>query len=176
MVRLVAIYKRSGIRPGALEFLYELMKERQTEPMVNISNAGLPTFEHHRAYWTRRPYRAAYLVMADPQEPRDGIEFEPTPVGYVSATTRNEIGIVLLKAYRGRGFGPEAVREFTKRHQPLPAQAGERSRHWLANINPANARSIGMFTKLGFKLIQHTYALEEETHGNRTEEGPATPA
>jgi L-amino acid N-acyltransferase YncA len=31
---------------------------------------------------------------------------------------------------------------------------------FLANINPANARSIRMFEKMGFGHIQNTYRLE----------------
>jgi RimJ/RimL family protein N-acetyltransferase len=31
---------------------------------------------------------------------------------------------------------------------------------FYANINPANEPSRKMFEKLGFRLVQHTYALE----------------
>lgn len=177
-IKLLDLYEGTGIRSGALEFLYELMRERQAEPEVNISNSGLPTFEHHRAFWTRRPYRAAYLIefaAETPEQARSAGGFiAPVWVGYVSATNRNEIDIVLLKDHRGRGIGPEAVREFTRRHQPLQAQAGERRGHWLANINPANERSIKTFTKLGFRKIQETFQLiEEEHHGNEKTARPA---
>jgi hypothetical protein len=44
------------------------------------------------------------------------IAFEPVWVGYISATHDNEIGIVLLKRFRGRGFGPLAMQELMKLH------------------------------------------------------------
>ena len=55
MVKLLDIYQGSGIRTGALEFLYELMRER--DPEISISHSTLPTFEQHRQFVTRRPYR-----------------------------------------------------------------------------------------------------------------------
>lgn len=159
-INLLDLYEGTGIRAGALEFLYELMKERQTEPEVNISNHGLPTFEHHRAFWTRRPYRAAYLIQATgPWDPQTYSELTDVLAGYVSATNRNELGIVLLKSFRGLGIGTESLRAFMAMHQPLEAVPGERAGHWLANINPANARSIATFSKLGFRLVQQTYEL-----------------
>jgi RimJ/RimL family protein N-acetyltransferase len=163
MIRLLDLYEGTGIRAGALEFLYELMKERQTEPEVNISNHGLPTFEHHRAFWTRRPYRVIHLIEAiDFKVTAPKLDWSDAWIGYVSATQRNELGIVLLKAWRGHGFGSAALRAFMTMHQPLEAVPGERSAHWLANINPANERSIATFGKLGFKLVQQTYELKEE--------------
>lgn len=165
-IRLVDVYEGTGIRHGALEFLYRLMEERQTEPEVNISNRGLPTFEHHRAFWTRRPYRFAYLVEAVDFVSRDP-QLDGHPwIGYVSATGRNEIGVVLLKSWRGHGFGPHVVRALMEKHHPNPPIPGECTGRWLANINPANERSIGMFTRLGFREIQRTYEFnQEETDG-----------
>lgn len=173
-IALVDVYEGTGIRAGALEFLYRLMEERSTEPELNISHRAMPTFEQHRAFWTRRPYRFAYLIEAvDFQPTHQGMPGGPHHpwIGYVSATPRNEIGIVLLKEWRGHGFGPHAVRALVAKHRPNPPIPSEVNGHWLANINPANARSIGMFTALGFREIQRTYELnEEEDHGK---EGPS---
>lgn len=154
MTKLVDVYDASGIRAGALEFLYALMRER--EPEINISHRELPSFEQHRQFVTRRPFRYWYLI-----------EIYSEWVGYISATDRNEIGIVILKAYRGQGHGPAAIRLLLLMHAPLPADPSVRNGHWLANIAPANEHSKHAFEKLGFRKIQETYEFnEEETHGN----------
>ena len=149
MICLVDVYKD---REASMRFLYELMKERMTEPHVNIS-ATMPTWQEHRQFVCRKPYRYWYLIEVECPVSGAG------PVGYVSATYQNEIGIVLKKEHRGQGFGSAAVADLISRHRPLPAIPSQRSGHWLANINPANEPSIGMFTKLGFRHIQNTYAL-----------------
>lgn len=164
MIRLVDVYDGARIRDGALEFLYELMKER--DPEINISHRALPTFEQHRQFWTRRPYRCCYLIEATDFVTRNPERDHPW-IGYISATHRNEIGIVLLKTWRGHGFGPHAVNELMRLHQPVPAAPSEVNGHWLANIAPANERSKSMFTRLGFREIQRTYEFnQEETNGN----------
>ena len=92
MIRLLDVYQDDRTRPGALEFLYELMKERETE--MNISHLTLPTFEQHRQFVTRRPYRCWYLIKPSGTSVK-------TWVGYVSATHFNEIGVVLKGDWRG---------------------------------------------------------------------------
>lgn len=141
-----------------LEFLYELMKER--DPEINISHSTLPTFEEHTNFFLSRPF-AHWLL----------IHTETGLAGYISATHNNEIGIVLRINYRGYGIGPEAVRQFTRDYSPLPAIPSKRRGCWLANVAPTNPRSSRMFEKLGFKLTQLTYAFEE-TYGqeNRSQE------
>lgn len=177
VMKLIDIYEGAGIRAGALEFLYELMKER--DPEINISHRELPSFEQHRGFVTRRPYRFWYLIEVPAQAPREGlfgvpIFFEPTWVGYISATQANEIGVVLYKLYRGRGYGPAAIQQLMQWHHPNPPAESSRNGHWLANIAPQNEHSKRVFHKLGFRKIQETYALEEEPHGQET--GPDAPA
>lgn len=165
MIRLIDVYQGTGVTPGAIEFLYELIAQRMTEPEVNIS-ATMPTLEQHRQFVHRRPYRYWYLVQAEhPHLPGYGA---PWWVGYISATERNEIGIVLLKEWRGRGLGAEAVRAFVAKHRPNPAVPSEVIGYWLANIAPYNERSKQMFQKLGFEKISETYALEEEPDAQET--------
>ena len=144
-MHLVDVYESGR---AAIDFLFSLIKERMTEPEISVS-ATMPTYDEHCAFVRGKPYAWWYLVMANGE-----------PVGYVSATRRNEIGIVLTKDSRGKGYGPRALTLFMRRHYPLPAVPSERRGEWLANINPANARSIRVFEKLGFKHIQNTYSLE----------------
>lgn len=143
-MNLVDVYKD---REKSMRFLYELIKERATEPEVNISFT-VPTWQEHRRFVCRKPYRYWYLIEQNGEW-----------AGYVSATLNNEIGIVLRKNCRGNGIGPAAVKELMRLHKPLPPIPSVRGGKWLANINPANERSIRMFTGLGFKHLQNTYAL-----------------
>lgn len=136
--------------PEAAQILYELLRERSAEddPFVNISHRRLPTLMEHVRFFHSKPYRLWALI-----------EVESRYVGYMSITKRNEIGIVLFMAERGKGYGRQALQLLLAQHQPLPAIPSERSGHFLANINPLNARSIRLFGGLGFKLLQHTYQL-----------------
>ncbi|HEX6992361.1 MAG TPA: GNAT family N-acetyltransferase [Gemmatimonadales bacterium] len=148
-MRYINVYHGERLRAMAPEFLYELCKEREQENKVNIS-FRLPSWEQHVAFIERRPYRYWYILQLE------GLD---AWIGYISATTHNEIGIVLLRQYRGKGFGSEAVRGFTDKFKPLPEIASVRPGRWLANIHPENAPSQRMFTKLGFTLKQQTYEL-----------------
>ena len=147
-------------RDGAVAYLYELLKEREQEATINISHYKLPTFKSHGKFVESLPYVHWYLIV------NEGVW-----VGYISATHRNEIGVILAKAHRGKGFGPMAIQQFIAKHEPLFAMPSERSGHWLANINPENHHSQHVFEKLGFKKIQSTYALipEEEARGKGKE-------
>lgn len=155
MLKLLDVYHAGGIRPGALEYLYELMKAR--EPEVNISHREMPSFEQHRQYVTRRPYRFWYLIERQGQG-----TFEPAWIGFISVTENNEIGIVLGKNHRGNGFGPMAISMLMSMHRPNPAVPGARTGRWLANIAPANERSLRTFARLGFRKIQETFEFQSE--------------
>ena len=159
-IQLIDLYMGSVERIGAPEFLYALMKER--EPEINISHSELPSWDKHLTFIRSRPYRCWYLIEQQIDTPEDaraaGGYIAPVWCGYVSATDRNEIGIVLAKAHRGRGIGPAAVQALIAQHEPLSAEPGKRSGHWLANIAPSNEHSKHVFQKLGFAKIQETYA------------------
>lgn len=146
MLTLRSVYKDRG----SVEVLYEMLRQRSTEndPYVNISHRRLPTWQEHLRFFRSRPYRLWYFIR------ENGLV-----AGYVYASHLNEIGIVLSPDYRGRGIGTWAVRTLTQRHGPLPPIPSRRSHRWLANINPANERSVAMFSKLGFVHLQNTYAL-----------------
>ena len=152
MLKFLDVYKAGD---AGMEFLYLLMQER--EPEINISHRGLPTFEQHRQFVTRRPYRFWYILERAPEGRED-----VTWIGTVSATPANEIGVVLRKQYRGNGFGPMAVRMLMQMHRPNPAEPGVRNGNWLANIAPGNAHSQHVFQALGFREIQRTYEYNEE--------------
>ncbi len=99
----------------------------------------MPTWKQHVQFIARRPYDFWYLIKSEEQY-----------VGAVYFTAANEIGIGILARWRGRGFGPAAIKALMRRHP--------RGR-FLANINPTNATSIDMFGKMGFRVIQQTFEL-----------------
>jgi hypothetical protein len=121
----------------ARRILYELLKQRN--PHMNISHRVMPTWEQHRKFFARRPYSAWYLI-------RSGEDY----VGAVYLTTLNEIGVSILKCWRGFCLGPRAIRMLMRKH---PRE------RYLANINPRNEKSIRMFQQIGFRIIQQTYEL-----------------
>lgn len=132
----------------AAKKLYELLRERTEEESVNISHRKLPAYRDHLRYYRSRPYRRWYFVKVDGEI-----------AGNCTLSHLNEIGIVLLRAYRGKGVGRLVIRRLIFDHKPLAAIPGKRQRRWIANINPQNERSIATFEECGFRHIQNTYAL-----------------
>lgn len=121
--------------PDALGVLYRLLEER--DPEVNISHREMPSWDSHCAFVASRPYAAWYLIVA-----------ESEPVGAIYLSRADEIGVFILRAYRGKGYGRRAVLMLMEQH---PRE------RYLANINPANEGSIAFFRELGFRHIQNTY-------------------
>lgn len=143
---------RSVYKDGqeGIKVLYEIMRSRSTEndPYVNISHTKIPPYRKHATFVRSKPYRSWYLVKVD------GLV-----AGSVTITKLNEVGIVLLPDYRGRGIGKKAMQMLLARSKPLPAISSHRAGRFIANINPLNERSISLFTSLGFRLKQQTYEL-----------------
>ncbi len=154
-VRLVSVYTE---RLASL-FLYEILKERSEEPHINISHRELPPLHVHQEFVRSHPYRAWYLIEADvDRELQSAIVFGPTTteatmdrawVGAIYLTPKREVGIHLLRQFRGKGYADAAMKEL-RTLWPGPL---------LANINPANHRSIAFFSRYGARHIQNTYEL-----------------
>lgn len=136
----------------APDILWNLLVERNEEPEINISHT-MPTRDQHEAFIKRTPYAYWFLIKV-----------EGNWIGYVNVTWKNEVGIILFRAYRGTGYGKKALRKLLDEVVPLPGSASERPDYFVANINPANERSIHLFQSLGFKLHQLTFALRR-SHG-----------
>ena len=137
-MKLIPVDKRKN----APEILYDLLLERDVSE--NISHRHKPTFEQHLDFVFSNPYEAWYLI-----EVGDGMEGSLRVVGAVYITKARELGIFIFKSSRMKGYAKEALRIIMHKH---PGR-------FLANINPANEKSIRLFGKLGFGLIQHTYEL-----------------
>lgn len=127
-------------QPHSPSILYDLLNERTGDATVNISHRAFPPWAEHVEFIESRPYAYWYLLRVG-----------TACVGAVYLTKADEIGVHIFRKYHGNGYGGEAVEMLIKRH---PRRA------YKANINPANERSIALFQKLGFRLLQQTYAWE----------------
>jgi RimJ/RimL family protein N-acetyltransferase len=124
--------------PAMWTLPFQLLKER--EPHQNISHKEMPTWQQHCAFMRSRPHTAWYWFTSP-------VDFE---AGCVYLSKQREIGVGVLKAHRGQGLGRQAVQELMRLH-PGP---------FLANINPMNQNSVGLFRSLGFNLLQETYSYD----------------
>jgi RimJ/RimL family protein N-acetyltransferase len=132
---LVSVYRSPKAAP---QLLYQLLAERK--PQMNISHRAMPTWRQHCKFIAQRPYAAWYLIKSDHDY-----------VGAIYLTAMNEIGVGILACWHGFGFGPRAIRALMRKHG---------CRRYLANVNPRNGKSIRMFRRMGFRIIQQTYELE----------------
>ena len=129
--------KLIDISPSDYRFLYELLAQR--DETINISHREMPTYGKHVEFIESEPYDWHKIIMAGADR-----------IGVCYLSKKNEIGIFIDKQFQGKGYGGKVLamilQEF--RHRDL-----------LANINPKNLRSAALFERMGFKLIQQTYAL-----------------
>jgi len=114
----------------------------QRDESINISHRKMPTWWEHKKFVKSNPYKVWYSVSMGKSR-----------VGAIYLTHANEIGIFILKKFQGLGLAQKAIKALM---EELPQE------RYLANINPSNERSIGLFTKLGFKHIQNTYELRPD--------------
>lgn len=133
-IRLESVYPPTEFK---LKVLYELLLER--EPDESISHNGEPTYEQHTKYVMTHPHREWNIVYNDRNE----------PVGSFYATYKlNEVGIAIFRQFRRKGYATAILKKIIDTNGDLGI---------IANINPANAKSIALFEKLGFVHIQNTY-------------------
>lgn len=135
---LADVYGEPESQP-ATRFLYDVLRER--EPYESISHRDMPSFEDHDRFVNSHPYREWFIIFA------------PRPVGSIYLTHQNEIGVFIIKAHQGHGYGQAAVRMLIDKYP---------DERFLANINPLNERSIKMFLDLGFELLQLTYTKKPD--------------
>ncbi len=145
-MKLVSVYEVSE----AKDVLWEILVERghKDEAHTNISHKQTPTRQEHEGFIRTKPFYRWYLIGVDGEW-----------VGQIRLSYRNEIGVGLLREYRGKGYGVAAVKKLMDAVKPLPYMKSNRRNGFVANINPDNARSIRLFQKLGFRHIQNTYLL-----------------
>ena len=119
-------------------FLYELLKERDSR--TNISHKKMPSIKQHEKFIQSKPYSKWYIIQNSNKD-----------VGSIYLSKNDEIGIFLIKKNQSEGIGFNALKLLMEKNPKI---------RYLANVNPKNKKSIEFFKKNGFKLIQHTYELE----------------
>jgi RimJ/RimL family protein N-acetyltransferase len=127
-----------SIKKSDSNFLYELLKERDSR--ANISHKKMPSIKQHEKFIQSKPYSKWYIIQNYNKE-----------VGSIYLSKNNEIGIFLIKKNQSKGIGFNALKLLMEKNPKI---------RYLANVNPKNKKSIEFFKKNGFKLIQHTYELE----------------
>ena len=147
MESLLDIYGARVPFQQAVQFLYQLLRERPSE--ATISHGAMPTFEQHRAFVTRQPYRKWFIIATGDGE----------WVGALNLTDRNEIGIAILKTHQRRGYAIAALQCLQVTVEPLQAEPGVRRGRFVANVALANNASHALFLKAGGEGIQITYEL-----------------
>ena len=130
-----------SVKKSDSNFLYELLKQR--DPRANISHKKMPSFKQHENFIRSKPYSKWYIIQNSKND-----------VGSIYLSKNNEIGIFLIKKNQNNGIGVNALKLLIKKNPKV---------RYLANVNPKNKKSIDFFKKNGFKLIQHTYELENKS-------------
>jgi RimJ/RimL family protein N-acetyltransferase len=130
-MNLISVYDREE----AAGILYDLLSERNLEH--SISHKRMPCYEEHVAFIRSEPYAHWYLIE------------DAGYLGSIYLTKQREVGLFLFMEHQGKGYGAQAVELLRALH---PGRL-------LANVNPANERSIRFFERLGFEQIQATYEL-----------------
>ena len=119
------------------KWLYRLLKQRDNT--VNISHKKVPAYADHVRFCQSCPYDDWKVLFEGSKK-----------IGHFYITRLGEIGTFVDKKYQRMGYGKVVL------FMALQSTAGRRV---LANINPLNKVSAGLFKSFGFKLIQHTYEL-----------------
>jgi len=126
------------VKKSDSNFLYELLKERDSR--ANISHKKMPSIKQHEKFIQSKPYSKWYIIQSSNKD-----------IGSIYLSKNNEIGIFLIKKNQSKGIGFNALKLLMEKNPKI---------RYLANVNPKNKKSIEFFKKNGFKLIQHTYELE----------------
>ena len=122
-------------------FLYNLLKERDSR--VNISHRKMPTYSEHLKFIRSKPYTKWYIV-----------ELGASKIASVYLTSQNEIGIFIKKTYQNKKLGSVILSQLI--------QKNPRERY-LANVSPKNKTSENFFKSNGFKFVQKTYELTQNS-------------
>ena len=121
-------------------FLYNLLKER--DPLANISHKKMPSYHEHVLFVSSKPYSKWYVIL-----------YGANKVGSIYITTQNEIGIFIKKSFQDKQIGSVVLKKLIQKNP---------KKRYLANVSPKNKNSINFFKKNKFKLIQHTFELNNK--------------
>lgn len=118
--------------------LYDLLGERTEQE--SISHKEMPSYEQHCKFVESMPYPYWHMI-----------EEGSAIVGSIYLTVKDEIGLFIFNAHKGKGYGKAAIN--------LLMEMYPRDRY-LANINPNNEASKAFFSGLGFTTLQETLSYK----------------
>lgn len=144
-------FKPVHMQEAATAHLWRHLRERLEEPDANISHRSMPSWREHEVFVESAPYRGWWLI-----------EEKGHILGNVYATRENALGIFVTHTARRRGIATRALTWVTGHIEPYVAIPGYRTAYWNARVNPGNEASARLFIRLGFSLVQHTYAALPE--------------
>lgn len=139
----IEICKTKKFNGADLNFAYELLKERMTSTVINISHTKMPTWEEHVDHLINNNQYKDYFFIKE-----NGVR-----VGICYITNKNEIGIFISRVHQKKGIGVKAL-------QYIIHFYGDKNLY--ANINPLNVVSQKVFENLGAELIQYTYIIKPD--------------
>ena len=128
------------VRKSDCLFLYELLTARK--PNVNISHKKLPTYVKHVKFVMSKPYSKWYIIYCATEK-----------IGSVYITKQDEIGIHFKEKNITNKIRSKVLKMIIKKNP--------RNRY-LININPRNKNMKNFIKNKGFKLIQHTFELNNK--------------
>ena len=127
------------------KFFYELLKER--DKIENISHRKMPSRKESDKFNASKPYTYDFVVLLGNV---CRYRYLWKRIGRTYITKNNEIGIFIKKEFQGKHCGTKVINLLFNE---------TKLKRYYANVSPLNKRSQKFFKKLGFKLIQYTYAV-----------------
>lgn len=125
--------------------LYDLLTLRQHK----ISHEKKPSFHDHEIFVKSKPYRFWYLVY-------NGTDI----LGSFYISNENTIGINIIKN-ENLDLISSILDMVNKKHSPLPPVKSIRGSFFSVNVPPSNKFLIESLKKLGAKLAQVTFILND---------------
>lgn len=135
------IFKRVEGHVDDVQALYELLRNRGS----NISHTEMPSFEEHRKFVLKHPYRFWYIVK------------QPSAIlGSIYFHYDNSIGInmpgknsILIAA---------TLKKALCMHKPLKGKKSIRSNAFFVNASPQDRKLKKALRDLGWSVLQVSYA------------------
>lgn len=134
--------------------LYALVRQRSEEadPYVPAADRALPSWESHVSFVQNHPFRFWYLILGE----------WDVVAGYISSTWTDELGVVMFREHRRKGYASAALAKVLSHHSPTLQGT------FTAQIHPENVASIALFERAGFRHIRNSYALRREHASSKT--------
>ncbi len=126
--------------------LYDLFIQRPSQ--TKISAKDTLTFEEHKKFVERHPYRYWFLI-----------KIKASYVGTVYVTYDNHIGISLREEFQE--LFEDVISYILKNFDPLPALPSSRPSGFNINVSANNKKYLKKLAQLGISPYQLTFKLAE---------------